>query len=133
MIVKIIKVLIGNFDSLNGTLTCRIQTPGLSLGLVLEFPPLFFHSALGFLFSPPLSTIVPLFFSYVNLPCLLFCPCFSLLPILGYYSALGFQLFPTLGIIMPWSCVRQVRVSKKFGRSTHLNNCKIRLSPVYVC
>ena len=46
MIVKIIKVLIGNFDSLNGTLTCRIQTPGLSLGLVMEFPTFFYYSKL---------------------------------------------------------------------------------------
>ena len=55
-----------------GTLSCRIQTPGLLLGLVMEFPPLFLLS-----------------------------PRFSLFPTLGYYPALGFLFFPPLAVIQP--------------------------------
>ena len=91
------------------TLSCRIQTPGLLLGLVMEFPPLFFTKPWVFSFSHPW---------------LLSCPWFSLFPTLGCYSALGFPLFPSLAtiqplvfhfypplaIIPPWACIQQVRV-----------------------
>ena len=68
------------------TLSCRIQTPGLLLGLVMEFPPLFFTKPWVFSFSHPW---------------LLSCPWFSLFPTLGCYSALGFPLFPSLATIQP--------------------------------
>ena len=56
------------------TLSCRVQTPGLLLGLCSDGIP-----SLCFLLSPR----------------------FSLFPTLGYYSALGFPLFPSLAIIQP--------------------------------
>ena len=55
------------------TLACWIQPPGWLLGLVLEFSPLVFITALGFLFFPTL----------------------------GYYSALGFLFSPPWAIIQP--------------------------------
>ena len=95
-----------------GTLSCRIQPPGLLLGLVMEFPPLFFTKPWVFSFSHPW---------------LLSCPWFSLFPTLGCYSALGFPLFPSLAtiqplvfhfypplaIIPPLACIQQVRVLQK--------------------
>ena len=92
------------------TLSCRIQTPGLLLGLVMEFPPLFFTKPWVFSFSHPW---------------LLSCPWFSLFPTLGCYSALGFPLFPSLvtiqplvfhfylplAIIPPLAFIQQVRVA----------------------
>ena len=78
------------------TLTCWIQPPGWLLGLVLEFPPLVFITALGLLFFPPLAIIQPWVFSSSH-PWLLFSPRFSLFPSLGYYPTLGFPLLPTLG------------------------------------
>ena len=83
------------------TLTCRIQPPGWLLGLVLDFPPLAFITALGFLFFPPLAIIQPLVFSSSH-PWLLFSRWFWFLPTLGYYSALGFIFFPPLATIQPW-------------------------------
>ena len=73
-------------DLETSTLSCRIQTPGLLLGLVMEFPPLFFTKPWVFSFSHPW---------------LLSCPWFSLFPTLGCYSALGFPLFPSLATIQP--------------------------------
>ena len=65
------------------TLTCWIQPSGWLSGLVLEFPPLFFITVLGFLFFPPLAIIQPWVFSSSH-PWLLFSPRFSLFPSLGY-------------------------------------------------
>ena len=62
------------------TLTCRIQTPGLLLGMVMKFPTLFYTKPWVFPFSHPW---------------LLSCPWFSLFP------TLGFQLFPSLATIQP--------------------------------
>ena len=50
--------------------------------------------------SHPCLLIQPWVFTF-SLPWLLFSPCFSLPPTLGYYSALGFLFFPPLVIIQP--------------------------------
>ena len=57
------------------TLSCRLQPLGLLLGLVMEFPPLFFFTK-------------PLVFSFSH-PWLLFSPWFSTFTPLGNYPALG--------------------------------------------
>ena len=100
--INVFQRKISQINSAHGsTLTCRIQPPGWLLGLVLDFPPLAFITALGFLFFPPLAIIQPLVFSSSH-PWLLFSRWFWFLPTLGYYSALGFIFFPPLATIQPW-------------------------------
>ena len=94
---KILTIWMWNVHSNGlGTLSCQIQTPGILLGPVMEFTPLFFYLALGFLFVPPLVIILPLVFSFPTLGCYSALG-FPTFPILGYYSTLGFPPLPTLG------------------------------------